>query len=87
MQKLIIAAGIAVVICLLVFMRAQDVSVLEKVQSGELTLTCHFKDGIKDVPKEHVEDFDSDIPMWFFSGDGYATKCFTSRKVEAPPKP
>lgn len=87
MQKLFVVVAVSIAVMLLAFMRMQDVSKLAKVQSGELKLTCHFEDGIKDVPKDKVEDYDSDIPMWFFSQDGYATKCFTSRKVKALPKP
>lgn len=45
---------------------------LSQVQEGELTLTCTFKDGIKEVPPEKVTDYHEG--RWYFT-NGSAVKC------------
>ncbi|QXN70491.1 hypothetical protein AGENTSMITH_87 [Bacillus phage vB_BspM_AgentSmith] len=68
-----VIAGVVIVV--MSQLNAQDNSRLEKVQSGELTLTCHLPQGIVDIEKELVTGYDGE--MWKFE-NGSAKSCWTN---------
>ena len=68
-----VVAGIVIVA--MTQLSAQDDTRLEKVQSGELELTCHLPKGVTVIPKELVTDYHSETG-WTFS-NGSAKSCWT----------
>jgi hypothetical protein len=52
---------------------AQDQSLIEKIQSGDLVLRCDMLDGTRNIEGGKVIDlFDG---VWQFEGGGYASSC------------
>ena len=49
-----------------------DVRIVENVQNGNATLSCHFEDGLREVPGERVTGRTD--RGWEF-GNGYAQSC------------
>ena len=67
-----VVAGIVIVA--MTQLSAQDNTRLERVQEGELTLTCHLQKGIETIPKELITGYDGEY--WTFL-NGSAKACWT----------
>lgn len=74
MKMLIITSfALGAIIGLSSFASAKSEEALLDVQSGKKILSCHFKDGFREVQKEKVIGFNDGI--WEFEDDGYAKSC------------
>ena len=70
MNKLfLISVGIAFGFAAMNYAASSD---LRKVQSGELTLICHMRDGVRVIEPGKVVDFSDGV--WFFER-GHAKNC------------
>ena len=49
---------------------------LYNVKSGKKTLLCFLHDGVSEIDKDLVTDFDESTGYWIFT-NGYAKNCYT----------
>lgn len=77
-QKLVISVIAVIVVSGIYVLNTMDNTLLKAVKNDEATITCHFKDGVREVPKEKVKTYSDGV--WTFTDGGYSKTCKFKKK-------